>query len=130
MPHRSSTTRQDGVPTFATKKKANKKKVSCSLMLRFSHQIQSLNEQLKGLRVERETQAQNHSVETEELLNRVTSVNQERDLLQEALEGLMQDREQQQAELEARVEKLQTEVRYGCQLALSSRNSQTEIPQA
>lgn len=109
--------------------KKTKQKVRHSLMLRFSQQIQSLNEQLKGLRAESEAQAQNHSVETEELLNRVTSVNQERDLLQEALEGLMQDREQEQAELEARMEKLQTEVRYGCQVALSSHNSETEIPQ-
>lgn len=89
-------------------------------MLRFSLQIQSLNEQLKGLRTEREAQAQNHSVETEELLNRVTSVNQERDLLQEALEGLMQDREQQRADLETGMETLQTEVRHGRQVASSS----------
>lgn len=72
------------------------------------------------MRTESETENQNHSVETEELLNRVTSVNHERDLLQEALEGLMQEREQQQAELEAGMEKLRTEVCYGLQVAPSS----------
>lgn len=89
-------------------------------MLRFSPQIQSLNKQLEGLRAEREAEAQNHSVETEELLNRVVSVNQERDLLQGALEGLMQEREQQRAELEARMEELRTEVRYRLRVAPSS----------
>lgn len=88
-------------------------------MLKFSQQIQSLNKQLEGLKAERDAEARNHSVEAEELLNKVTSVNQERELLQEALEGLMQEREQQRAELEAGMEKMQTEVRYGLQVAPS-----------
>lgn len=89
-------------------------------MLKFSQQIQSLSEQLEGLKAERDAEARNHSVEAEELQNKVTSVNQERELLQEALEGLMQEREQQRAELEAGMEKLQMEVRYRLQVALSS----------
>lgn len=65
------------------------------------------------MRAEREAEAQSRSVETEELQDRVTSVSQERDLLQGALEGLMQEREQQRAELEDGMEKLRAEVHYG-----------------
>lgn len=65
------------------------------------------------MRAEREAEAQSRSVEAEELLDRVTSVSQERDLLQGALEGLMQEREQQRAELEDGMEKLRAEVRRG-----------------
>lgn len=65
------------------------------------------------MRAEREAEAQSRSAEAEELLDRVTSVSQERDLLQGALEGLMQEREQQRAELEDGMEKLRAEVRRG-----------------
>lgn len=63
--------------------------------------------------MERKAEAQSCTAETEGLLNKVMSVSQERDLLQGALEGLMQEREQQQTELEDRMEKLQAEVRLG-----------------
>lgn len=98
-------------------------------MSRFSQQIQSLNEQLEGLKAQRAAEALNHSVETEELLNRVMSATQERDLLQEALEGLTQEREQQRAELEAGMEKLRAEVRYGLLVGSKQPDSEAEIPQ-
>lgn len=89
-------------------------------MLRFSQQIQSLKEQLEGLRAERDADAENHSVETEELLKRVTTAQQERNLLQEALEGQAQEREQQLAELDGGMEKLRMEVSCFLQVAPSS----------
>lgn len=78
-----------------------------------SQQIQSLSEELEGVRTERKAEAQSRSEETEELQNRVTSVSQERDLLQEVLEGLKEEKEQLRAELEDRMEKLQTQVSRG-----------------
>lgn len=78
-----------------------------------SRQIQSLSRELEGMRTERKAEAQSHSEETEELQNRVTSVSQERDLLQEVLQGLKEEKEQLRAELEDRMEKLQTQVSRG-----------------
>lgn len=78
--------------------------------MRFFQEIQSLKEELEDLRAAREAEAQNHSVETQQMLNRVTTVQQERDLLEEALKDQVQEMEQQRAEQEARMEKLQTEV--------------------
>lgn len=75
----------------------------------------------------REAEVQNHSVETEELLNRVTSVQQERDLLQEVLESQVQEREHKRAEQEAEMEKLQTEVCYLYQVASSCQTVKLKV---
>lgn len=78
-----------------------------------SRQIQSLSEELEGVRTERKAEAQSRSEETEELQNRVASVSHERDLLQGVLEGLKEEKEQLRAELGDRMEKLQTQVSRG-----------------
>lgn len=53
---------------------------------------------------EKELSTQTSTEEMEKLLCRVTSVSKERDELQEILEGLRQEKQQLQAELEDRVE--------------------------
>ncbi|CAI5685545.1 unnamed protein product [Oreochromis niloticus] len=60
---------------------------------------------------EKELSTQTSTEEMEKLLCRVTSVSEERDELWEILEGLRQEKQQLQAELEDRVEILQSEIR-------------------
>ena len=57
-----------------------------------------------------ERTADTHSEEMEKLLCRVTSLGEERDQLQEIMEGLRQEKNQLRAELEDRMETMQTEV--------------------
>ncbi len=57
-----------------------------------------------------ESTADTHSEEMEKLLCRVTSLSEERDQLQEILEGQRQEKKQLRAELQDRMETLQTEV--------------------
>ncbi|XP_039882956.1 centromere-associated protein E isoform X4 [Simochromis diagramma] len=73
--------------------------------------IKALTEELESVRAERdsllcekELSTQTSTEEMEKLLCRVTSVSEERDELQEILEGLRQEKQQLQAELEDRVE--------------------------
>ncbi|XP_019201315.1 centromere-associated protein E isoform X3 [Oreochromis niloticus] len=81
-------------------------------------QIQRLTEELESVRAERdsllsekELSTQTSTEEMEKLLCRVTSVSEEKDELQEILEGLRQEKQQLRAELEDRVETLQSEIR-------------------
>uniref|UniRef100_A0A8C9YF25 Uncharacterized protein n=1 Tax=Sander lucioperca TaxID=283035 RepID=A0A8C9YF25_SANLU len=79
------------------------------------NQIQRLTEELESVRAERdsvlsERMADTHSEEMEKLLCRVTSLSEERDQLQEILEGLRQEKNQLRAELEDRMETMQTEM--------------------
>ncbi|KAM3601787.1 uncharacterized protein V6R79_018953 [Siganus canaliculatus] len=74
-------------------------------------QIQTLTETLESVQAERDAlasertaDARTHGEETEKLLLRVTSLSEERDQLQEILEGLRQEKKQLQAELEDRME--------------------------
>ena len=79
-------------------------------------QIKTLTEELEGVRAERnglfekEASCQTSTEEMKELLCRVTSLTEERDQLQEILEGLRQEKNQLRAELEDRMDTLQTEV--------------------
>ncbi|XP_042084227.1 centromere-associated protein E isoform X5 [Haplochromis burtoni] len=73
--------------------------------------IKALTEELESVRAERdsllsekELSTQTSTEEMEKLLCRVTSVSEERDELQEILEGLRQEKQQLRAELEDRVE--------------------------
>ncbi|XP_076613156.1 centromere-associated protein E [Chaetodon auriga] len=74
-------------------------------------QIKTLSEQLESARAEgdallykTETECQNSTEEMEKLLCRVTTLSEERDQLQEILEGLRQEKMQLRAELEDRME--------------------------
>ncbi|XP_041813994.1 centromere-associated protein E isoform X4 [Chelmon rostratus] len=74
-------------------------------------QAKTLSEQLESARAERddllfkkETVCQNSTEEVEKLLCRVTTLSEERDQLQEILEGLRQEKQQLRAELEDRME--------------------------
>ncbi|KAG7239171.1 hypothetical protein INR49_029922 [Caranx melampygus] len=81
-----------------------------------SPQIQSVTEELERARaerdsllLERENSAQSSTEEMEKLLSRVTSLSEERDQLQETLEGLRQEKQQLTAQLDDKMETLQTE---------------------
>ncbi|XP_074471798.1 uncharacterized protein LOC141756161 isoform X1 [Sebastes fasciatus] len=98
------------------------------------NQIQRLTEELESVRAERDSLSserdslssertavtQTHREEMEKLLCRVTSVGEERDELQEILEGLRQENKQLRAELEDRMETMQTELQCELQQQLSS----------
>ncbi|XP_067427601.1 centromere-associated protein E isoform X5 [Thunnus thynnus] len=79
-------------------------------------QIKTLTEELEGVRAERnglfekEASCQTSTEEMKELLCRVMSLTEERDQLQEILEGLRQEKNQLKAELEDRMDTLQTEI--------------------
>ncbi|XP_042246242.1 centromere-associated protein E isoform X5 [Thunnus maccoyii] len=79
-------------------------------------QIKTLTEELEGVQAERnglfekEASCQTSTEEMKELLCRVTSLTEERDQLQEILEGLRQEKNQLKAELEDRMDTLQTEI--------------------
>ena len=73
--------------------------------------IRQLNEELKSVRAERERLvsektdgSQNHAGELEKLLSTVTSLTEERDQLQEILEGIREERNQLKRDLEGKVE--------------------------
>ncbi|XP_078030220.1 centromere-associated protein E isoform X6 [Epinephelus lanceolatus] len=79
--------------------------------------IQRLTEELESMRAERdslfsgkEASCQTSTEEMEKLLCRVTSLTEERDQLQEILEGLRQEKQQLKAELEDRMEMMQCEL--------------------
>ncbi|XP_034755782.1 centromere-associated protein E [Etheostoma cragini] len=79
------------------------------------NQIQRLTEELETARAERdsllsERSADTHSEDMEKLLCRVTSLSEENDQLQEILEGMRQEKNQLRAELEDRMETMQTEI--------------------
>ncbi|KAL7389120.1 hypothetical protein ABVT39_026772 [Epinephelus coioides] len=78
---------------------------------RKEQEIQRLTEELESMRAERdsllsgkEPSCQTSTEEMEKLLCRVTSLTEERDQLQEILEGLRQEKQQLRAELEDRME--------------------------
>uniref|UniRef100_A0AAZ3SGC4 Centromere-associated protein E n=1 Tax=Oncorhynchus tshawytscha TaxID=74940 RepID=A0AAZ3SGC4_ONCTS len=75
------------------------------------NQIRQLNEELKSVRAESERLlsettdgSQNHAGELEMLLSTVTSLTEERDQLQEILEGIREERNQLKRDLEDKVE--------------------------
>ncbi|XP_031685999.1 centromere-associated protein E isoform X7 [Oncorhynchus kisutch] len=75
------------------------------------NQIRQLNEELKSVRAESERLlsettdgSQNHAGELEKLLSTVTSLTEERDQLQEILEGIREERNQLKRDLEDKVE--------------------------
>ncbi|KAK2856612.1 hypothetical protein Q5P01_005347 [Channa striata] len=75
--------------------------------------IQSLTEELQSVRAERDSQtasSQTSTDELEKLLCRVTSLSEERDQLQEILEGLSQEKQQLKAELKDEIETLQSQI--------------------
>ncbi|XP_024294621.1 centromere-associated protein E isoform X4 [Oncorhynchus tshawytscha] len=78
------------------------------------NQIRQLNEELKSVRAESERLlsettdgSQNHAGELEMLLSTVTSLTEERDQLQEILEGIREERNQLKRDLEDKVEMMQ-----------------------
>ncbi|XP_031686000.1 centromere-associated protein E isoform X8 [Oncorhynchus kisutch] len=78
------------------------------------NQIRQLNEELKSVRAESERLlsettdgSQNHAGELEKLLSTVTSLTEERDQLQEILEGIREERNQLKRDLEDKVEMMQ-----------------------
>ncbi|KAL7389118.1 hypothetical protein ABVT39_026772 [Epinephelus coioides] len=84
---------------------------------RKEQEIQRLTEELESMRAERdsllsgkEPSCQTSTEEMEKLLCRVTSLTEERDQLQEILEGLRQEKQQLRAELEDRMEMMQCEL--------------------
>ncbi|XP_031179753.1 centromere-associated protein E isoform X8 [Sander lucioperca] len=95
---------------------SNERDAEITLQLQeLQNQIQRLTEELESVRAERdsvlsERMADTHSEEMEKLLCRVTSLSEERDQLQEILEGLRQEKNQLRAELEDRMETMQTEM--------------------
>ncbi|XP_031179752.1 centromere-associated protein E isoform X6 [Sander lucioperca] len=95
---------------------SNERDVEITLQLQeLQNQTQRLTEELESVRAERdsvlsERLADTHSEEMEKLLCRVTSLSEERDQLQEILEGLRQEKNQLRAELEDRMETMQTEM--------------------
>ncbi|XP_078130438.1 centromere-associated protein E isoform X2 [Sander vitreus] len=95
---------------------SNKRDAEITLQLQeLQNQIQRLTEELESVRAERdsvlsERTADTHSEEMEKLLCRVTSLGEERDQLQEILEGLRQEKNQLRAELEDRMDTMQTEM--------------------
>uniref|UniRef100_A0A8C9YBQ8 Uncharacterized protein n=1 Tax=Sander lucioperca TaxID=283035 RepID=A0A8C9YBQ8_SANLU len=95
---------------------SNERDAEITLQLQeLQNQIQRLTEELESVRAERdsvlsERMADTHSEEMEKLLCRVTSLSEERDQLQEILEGLRQEKNQLRAELEDRMETMQTEI--------------------
>ncbi|XP_039638281.1 centromere-associated protein E isoform X2 [Perca fluviatilis] len=95
---------------------SNERDAEITLQLQeLQNQIQRLTEELESVRAERdsllsERTADTHSEEMEKLLCRVTSLGEERDQLQEIMEGLRQEKNQLRAELEDRMETMQTEI--------------------
>uniref|UniRef100_A0A667XU91 Centromere-associated protein E n=1 Tax=Myripristis murdjan TaxID=586833 RepID=A0A667XU91_9TELE len=82
-----------------------------------SLQIQQLTAEIESVRAERDTllseraaNLQTSGDETEQLLSKVTSLSEERDQLQEILEGLREEKRQLKADLEERMETLQVQV--------------------
>nr|XP_033505094.1 centromere-associated protein E isoform X1 [Epinephelus lanceolatus] len=83
----------------------------------FDQQVRTLTEKLESIEAERdsllsekEASCQTSTDEMEKLLCRVTSLSEERDQLQETLEGLRQEKQQLKAELEDRMERMQCEL--------------------
>nr|XP_046206559.1 centromere-associated protein E isoform X5 [Oncorhynchus gorbuscha] len=77
-------------------------------------QAKQLNEELESVRAERERllsektdSSQNHAEELEKLRSTVTSLTEERDQLQEILEGIREERNQLKGDLEDKVELMQ-----------------------
>ncbi|XP_031179755.1 centromere-associated protein E isoform X10 [Sander lucioperca] len=95
---------------------SNERDAEITLQLQeLQNQTQRLTEELESVRAERdsvlsERTADTHSEEMGKLLCRVTSLSEERDQLQEILEGLRQEKNQLRAELEDRMETMQTEI--------------------
>ncbi|XP_037606176.1 centromere-associated protein E isoform X23 [Sebastes umbrosus] len=80
------------------------------LIQRLSEELESVRAERDSLSSERTADTQTHREEMEKLLCRVTSVSEERDELQEILEGLRQENKQLRADMEDRMETMQTEV--------------------
>ena len=78
--------------------------------MRLTEELESVRAERDGLLSDRTADTQTHSEEMEKLLCRVTSLSEERDQLQETLEGLRQEKKQLRAELEDRMDTMQTEV--------------------
>ncbi|KAM4522078.1 centromere-associated protein E [Odontesthes bonariensis] len=74
-------------------------------------ELKSVQQERNSLLSEKETNCWNHTEETEKLQCRVTTLNGEKVQLQDMLEGLRRENIQLRAELEGRVETVQTEMR-------------------
>ncbi|XP_037606170.1 centromere-associated protein E isoform X17 [Sebastes umbrosus] len=90
------------------------------LIQRLSEELESVRAERDSLSSERTADTQTHREEMEKLLCRVTSVSEERDELQEILEGLRQENKQLRADMEDRMETMQTEMQCELQQQLSS----------
>ncbi|KAM9339637.1 LOW QUALITY PROTEIN: centromere-associated protein E [Symphorus nematophorus] len=88
-------------------------------------QLQSAQAERDALLFEKETGCQSSTEEVEKLLYRVTCLSEERDQLQETLEGLRQEKQQLKAELEDRMEMI--EQLQGNLQAVSEQKSQLEV---
>lgn len=75
-----------------------------------TEKLESAEAERAALLSERETSGQASAEEKEQLLRRVTSLSEEKDRQQEMLEELRQEKKRLGAELEGRMETLQTEV--------------------
>lgn len=103
-------------PSFVVKARTVQSRV-LELELSPSLQIKTLTEKLEvveserdGLVSEEAARGQTSTVEREQLLSRVTTLSEEREQLQEVLEGVRQEERQLRAQLEDKMETLQTEV--------------------
>lgn len=75
-----------------------------------SEKLQLLEAERDGLLSEKDSILQTSTEETEKLLCRVTSLSEERDQLLETLEGVRGEERQLRAQLEDKMETMQTEV--------------------
>ncbi|XP_040921131.1 centromere-associated protein E isoform X3 [Toxotes jaculatrix] len=73
-------------------------------MRTLTEKLEKIEAERDGLLSEKESSCQSSTEEMEKLLCRVTSLSEERDQLQEILEGLRQEKQQLRAELEDRME--------------------------
>ncbi|KAL0979456.1 hypothetical protein UPYG_G00185320 [Umbra pygmaea] len=87
---------------------------SASCVTELKKQIKLMNEEFESLRAERDCllsketfSSENHTGQLEKLLSTVTSLTEERDQLQEMMEGLKEERTQLKRDLEENVEMMQ-----------------------
>ncbi|XP_051816800.1 centromere-associated protein E isoform X2 [Acanthochromis polyacanthus] len=75
-----------------------------------AEELESARAEINALLFEKEASRQTYTDEMEKLLCRVTSLSEERDQLQETLEGLRQEKKQLSAELEDKMEMMQCDL--------------------
>ena len=82
-------------------------------MKTLTEELESVRAERDSLLFEKESSCSTSSEQMKDLLSRVTSLSEERDQLQEILEGLRDEKKQLRAELEDNMDTLQTEVCVG-----------------